>query len=241
MAITLVQSAAITNNTVSTLAFGSNNTAGNLLIAVGRLVNTGSSTTISDSAGNSNWALLQSFLNLGAADQNLCFWYAPNCKGSANTVQFPTGYAFYEGIIAEYSGVAISSPTDQQNSNSTTSSVATLQPGSITPSQNGELIVTWSANNNANSTTQTINSGFSLVSTNSFGNVYFAHILGGTTSPINPTWDCTSQNLTDWGVGIVSFFAAGSGGQGNSPIGNVIIDLDSDGFPILEVQTGTNA
>jgi hypothetical protein len=35
--------------------------------------------------------------------------------------------------------------------------------------------------------------------------------------------------------------ASSSGGQGNSPLGNVIFDLDSDGFPIAELQTGTDA
>ena len=49
----------------------------------------------------------------------------------------------------------------------------------------------------------------------------------------------------------ISLFAAGnanvipaypsSGGQGNQPAGNVIFDLDGGGFPIAELQTGTNA
>jgi hypothetical protein len=37
------------------------------------------------------------------------------------------------------------------------------------------------------------------------------------------------------------FTISSGGGQGNQPMQNVIFDLDSDGFPILELQTGTDA
>lgn len=51
----------------------------------------------------------------------------------------------------------------------------------------------------------------------------------------------STANLTlgDFQAGSAS--VPGSGGSGNQPLGNVIFDLDSDGFPIAELQTGTNA
>src|SRR5208282_5802812 len=51
----------------------------------------------------------------------------------------------------------------------------------------------------------------------------------------------TSQ--TDVGIKNISVGSMqnSGGGQGNSPLGNVIFDLDSDGFPIVEIQTGTDA
>ena len=49
----------------------------------------------------------------------------------------------------------------------------------------------------------------------------------------------TDVQYTDFQTGSASI--SSGGGQGNSPQGNVIFDLDSDGFPIAELQTGTNS
>ena len=126
----------------------------------------------------------------------------------------------------------------------------------------------------------------------------FSVVLSGTTTPIGPTFQITTQvgdvfrlsvvtgsdgfpvltlfqngfsiaqvqdqlnSITSGYPGMLiytptlvhaqaSLFAAGnanvipaytsSGGQGNQPAGNVIFDLDGDGYPIAELQTGTDA
>ena len=51
------------------------------------------------------------------------------------------------------------------------------------------------------------------------------------------------NEISSWAGGNANVIPAypSSGGQGNQPLGNVIFDLDNGGFPIAELQTGTNA
>lgn len=54
-------------------------------------------------------------------------------------------------------------------------------------------------------------------------------------------WNVESVDATS----VFTLWAGGSttpaSGNGNQPLGNVIFDLDNNGFPIAELQTGTNA
>jgi hypothetical protein len=131
MSIALVQS---TVNTVSvaSLAYGSNNTAGNLLIC--KVVNAGgtqSATPPTDTQSNT-W--------VKAFKGNIyALFYVQNCKAGANTVTIASGTAQYQSFsLYEFSGIATSGALDQVSSASTSSwSNASSR---ITPTLNGELV-----------------------------------------------------------------------------------------------------
>jgi hypothetical protein len=108
MAIAFVQSAGVAGHS---LAFTSNNTAGNLLIlAVGA---GGAVTGVSDTRGNT-WVKAVNYDESSTILLATEIWYAENCAGGANTVSYTGGFSSFEYMgIAEYSGVATSSSLDK--------------------------------------------------------------------------------------------------------------------------------
>lgn len=107
MAIAYVQSA---GNAGTSVAFGAGNTAGNLLVfAYG---GGGAVTGLSDTRGNT-WtrAVWQTDAGISLAAE---IWYAMNCAAGANTVTRTGGFGSFEYLmVAEYSGLALSSALDK--------------------------------------------------------------------------------------------------------------------------------
>lgn len=103
MSYAFVQGRNNTTNTASpaTLAYNSNNTAGNLLIITGRGNSGTTAVSISDSQGNT-WANFQ--LNQSSG-YRFFMGYALNCKAGANTLTVAGGGGLLTYAIAEYSGV----------------------------------------------------------------------------------------------------------------------------------------
>ena len=103
MAFVQGASTAYSTGSPYTNAFGSNNTAGNMLIAQFNGVGTGPA-TISDTIGNTGWTPLFS----GAPDsgQLAAIWYCFNCKAGANTISVAAANCPTLGgvAIAEFSG-----------------------------------------------------------------------------------------------------------------------------------------
>lgn len=200
MSILLTQS---NNSAVSTCAFNSNNTAGNLLIAMARLTNGASNTNISDSQGNV-WTNVENIVGLSSS-QFHAFWYAANCKAGVNTVTLPSGFGFYQTVVAEYSGVAVVSPQESENHGFSSAAVSSLATGAVVPTKNGELLVSWSASDLVNNTTQSPNSGFT-VRNNAAGNVFFSDLIQAIAASVNVTWTVSSPaSLSNWSVGLISF------------------------------------
>lgn len=126
--------------TSCTIAFGSNNTAGNFIAVISRYATNGLTTTISDTRTNTyNFAVKRE----QPADSNgsLEIWYAMNIAAGANTVTFATsgGANIKRFIIAEYSSVATTGALDQTNS-AVAASTAPAS-GTVTPTQDGELFI----------------------------------------------------------------------------------------------------
>jgi hypothetical protein len=109
MADAYVQSTTATTGGVqgvfASAAYPSNNTAGNFLVCYVRAYSV-STTPIApptDTQGNA-WVLAYTFRNATVA--NIMVYFAPDCKGGANTVTVTTGYSAYiRCVMAEYSGV----------------------------------------------------------------------------------------------------------------------------------------
>ncbi len=160
--------------------------------------------TLSDSKGNTWTPLTQ--VDKDDWTTQMFYAYAPTV-GSGHTFT-AGGSATYSTIeVSAWSGAA-SSPFDQQSTFQTNGS--SIQPGSITPTEDNELVVThFGQRDNANP--GTVNSGYTI--TDAFGNLG-GHALGGSMAYIiqtsaaatNPTWSTDSGGL----VALIASFKAGA-------------------------------
>lgn len=193
MAISFVQAAATPGAFSASLAYGSDNTSGNLLVCVYRRVNaTGGPTSITDTQTNF-WAARD--FAIGSTLYGIGF--APNCKAGANTVALNTA-DFYEFVIAEYSGV---SQFDQ--STSMLNNASSFSVGPITPSSAKNLVIAMVENETANSLTlSSIGGGFTNRA-NSLGNVFLLDLIQSTATP--STASATFSQSVSWGAAIADF------------------------------------
>jgi hypothetical protein len=196
MAITLVQKAgaAYTSNA---LAFGSNNTAGNFLIAIVRCQFTGGTITVSDTQGNT-W----NYVRGPDAQLGPVLAYAMNCKAGANTVTWGGPGQVLSGGIAEYSGIAKSNALDVSNNTGTGTGTA-VDSGAVNTNFANELLIAALSSGNktissASMTEQEPTSG------TSFG-VFFDRIVSATGSY---KLTCTLGSSATWATALASFVAA---------------------------------
>jgi hypothetical protein len=163
MAITFVQQRATQlRGTALSLAYTSNNTAGNFLIfAV--CASTGANTIsgISDTAGNT-WVPVNGVGGFAANGSTIVqLFYVENCAGGANTVSATINSGRDSSLlIAEYSGVATSSSLDVFQNGTTSASVTTTNANDLVfAATSGNKNTAWTAgtgwgdflNNNADS------------------------------------------------------------------------------------------
>ncbi len=138
LAQTLVQSNSASTGSTSpgTLAFTSNNTAGNLIIVVAR-VSGGTSSVPTDLRNTYQTAVANQQLGIGGS--YLSVYYAENIAAGANTVSvvFTGGIAMRLAIF-EYSGLATSGSLDRIAGNSG-SSTNTGTSGNVTTTAANEL------------------------------------------------------------------------------------------------------
>ncbi len=167
-----------------------NTTGANLLIVAISTYTLGASFTgISDSLSNV-WTRLNTYVV--ASNQTVTMYYSSSAIVGAAQTFTVSGSGCYPGMaVAAFSNSA-SNPFDSQNGASTASGT-TLQPGSVTPSKDNELVVTGFSMQTAG--TGSINSSFIVADQASqtatgFG-VALGYIINGTGTsgvPINPTW-----------------------------------------------------
>jgi IPT/TIG domain len=118
----------------STLAFPSNNTAGNFIAVVVRAGKTGQTITVSDSHSNAYKPAV--VLNMAVDGETLAIFYAENVAGGANTVTVsdnlsPAGTLRF--AILEYSGIALTNSLDN----------AIAAEGTGTTPNSGNAVTAW--------------------------------------------------------------------------------------------------
>lgn len=183
--------AAGSSNGGSSVTSGTYNTTGASLILLATST-FGSHPTPTDSKSNT-WTLAKT---VTASDSSqLSLWYCASPTTDAAQTFGVSGASTFPSVAAlAFSGGA-GGVTDQ--SNSAISSASSLQPGSITPTANAELIV--SAFYFNVSATPTVNSSFStpLESNHLNGEclgLCFAYLIQTTAVAVNPTWTLGSAN-----------------------------------------------
>lgn len=207
MALALVQKA---GSATGAVAFGSNNTAGNLLVAVVR-----NSSAVTDTLFN-NW-------RVAASSSNCTILYVPSCLAGANTA---TGAGANCIVVAEFSGAAKGLPLDQTSGLASGTSAAYLST-TLTISQAIELLIGGVTNETLNSLTNTPGSGWADIGANGAGNAFMNYEIisaagafannGGLSSSVN--WHAAAASFipSTAGAGIVCLQSVGSNPSGSNP------------------------
>lgn len=176
------------------------NTTGANFIVIGVSTNAPTGGTITDSltgcASPCNTWIRLTAQQVGTNAGTVLFFSANPTVGTNHVFVYTNANQYPSLAVAAFSGVATSSPKDQENgANSGASQVGSLQTGSVTPSANNELVVTSIAS--SGSPTFSINSSFTITDqTPSGGGFWLAlgYLIQTTATAVNPTWSLASGN-----------------------------------------------
>lgn len=170
--------------------------------------------TLTDSNGNT-WTQLTTQADTNGDHSALYYCVSPTV-GSGHTFSLSAGgFSFSTLWVAAFSGVDTSAAFDLQAGNGSSSSVAgSYTTASITPSQNGDLVVSLVATVSAPvSGGFTVDSGFSHVGDQVHSQCYggsLGYLFQGTAGPESPTWTWSGSSF------IVAPLAAFKGTGGTS-------------------------
>lgn len=194
------------------------NTTGATLLVMSTVQSASGGMTVSDNKGNT-WIALTPHSQFSAVESQIFYAVNPTVgTGHTFTSNFANASSMSGGIIVTaWSGVATTSPFDQQNGAGYFASTA--QPGSITPTANDELVIT-ALSANSPSGPYAVDSGFTiaqsaLLDMGVSNGLAQAYLVQTTATAENPTW---SGGLDFGAANIASFKASGAGPPpSNSP------------------------
>lgn len=197
----------IAGDTNSPTTSAIDSTGGDLLVLAWAQDNANTTrATPSDSKSNTYVGMTQKNFSASAASM---FYVASPTVGSGHTASYTQSGAYPTIALLAFSG-AHATPLDQESTNS--GSGTSLQPGSITPTEDNCLIVCILAHEGA--TSISIDSGFTIVESLPFlgpaEGLAVAYKIQTTAAAVNPTWSWSGS--TNAGSCIASFKAAGGGG-----------------------------
>ena len=167
------------------------------------------SVVLTDSEG-STWNSLTSQSDDGNDHVTTIYWSNPSSVSATHTFTATSSDWVGHLYMTAWSGVIVN-PFDQQNGVVQTAS-STVQPGSITPTNPNQIVLTCSTNDN---TTNSIDGGFTLLLTDPLGTSYggaLSYLIQTTAAAANPT--TTFSGLTTSTAVIGSFKTESSGPAG---------------------------
>lgn len=175
-------------------------TTGASLIVIAVPSYTGASVpTPSDSKSN----VWNALTDIGQGGERLDVYYATNTTGKVGTGHTFTvtqvGITSFYGSIAvlAFAGAHATAPFDAENGLANSASTTSIQPGSVSPFENNEVICSFLSNDNNAISSVAIDSSFSIIdslpysSGNHFG-LYSAYIIETVSGAKNPTWSWTT-------------------------------------------------
>lgn len=198
-----------TSNNVTTTGI---DTSGANLVVIAVTGYGGTAIAPTDSKSNT-WTGLTLQVTTGTARSRL-FYCSPCTVGSGHTFTITTTGGYPSLAVASFSNILASSPSDVETG-AITNSGTTLSTGSITPSQNNELIVSGIAagatGDPDGGVAKTIGAGMAIIDQVLYGGG--THLSGGlaykvqtAATAINPAWSWAATS--DAAVTIASFKAA---------------------------------
>lgn len=129
---------------------------------------------------------------LDAGSVYAAMWSKANCTGSETSVAFDLSSNPQSALtVMRFAGVALTTPADQSNSASATNT--DLAPGSITPTEDNELVLTMVATDLNNGTGETIDGGFTYLDLTSSNRLSTAYLIQTTLAASNPTHHWTTS------------------------------------------------
>lgn len=196
------------------------NTTGADLLLIAFATYAGFPPTITDTYSNT-WTLALSASNSGSSNPMGSLYYSASpTVGTGHVFTFNDCYSTTVAVQA-WNGAAASGVLDQTNSNDAIIGETTFQPGSITPSKAGALVVTSMAtiDNVQPGGPYSINDSFTISdqygdnsgAANGYG-IAFAYLAQSTAEAVNPTW--TDAVQSDNGVALIASFLPGASGGG---------------------------
>lgn len=206
MAISLVQKNKVTFATATTyvLAYGSNVTAGNTLLAVSYNNGANQTQSVTDTLGNT-WTLVDTKQSFTTTNALVCF-ICQNCLGGANTVTLNPNNGSNSGdlLIFEYNGVAAGSLDTHNIQNGANTAPAS---GSITTTFANEMLFEYFATSggsgviDATFASQEDDGGFAIAGDRL---VSTATSYSATNNAANAAWACGILSLKPTGSGTTS-------------------------------------
>lgn len=154
--------AATASATTITNTFGSDITAGSLLVAFAA-GSSGATQTMS-STGAPTWTKIAQFTETGGSGNDISIHYCLNAPGGATTVTctYSVSSSFRALVVAEYSGVATSAALDKNTTGLETAATSTPTDTAMVTTANGELVVSALQFRNATSPASA-GSGYSMI------------------------------------------------------------------------------
>jgi hypothetical protein len=206
----VAHTSALTSNhqTVTTSALNTNG-ANFILVAAAAVIHAG---TVTDSNRNTWTALPPNGLAGNGAGMHLFYCYNPIVSSAQTFTYSDPGIVYPSIAVAAFSGVA-ANPFDVQNGSYVFSGSGTVQTGSITPTQDGELII--SAIGDQSNSADSINNSFNIIEHQNYGNgfgISLAYLIQGAAAPINPSWTMGTQTPGAYQAYTVASFKAVPGG-----------------------------
>jgi hypothetical protein len=175
------------------------NTTGATLLVIGKTDYSSTMATPTDSNGNT-WNGLTLFANWFGNSREFQMFYAYNPTVGTSHIFYAGGSSSDSNIfVSAYSGTLTTSAVFDTQSGAGNSA----QPGSITPSQTGELLVTLYYTENLSTSGPSINDGFSVLNfqPSTYPGGADGFLFDSNTSAINPTWSGGGNT----GVSMASF------------------------------------
>lgn len=211
MAFSLISSVQASSSNKDNVTSSSIDTTGSNLIVVHVADYGGTGLgTLSDSKSNT-WTPLTGFSQGGGSTSQIYYCYNPTTD-AAQTFTY-SGSAIYPSIQVMAFSNSASSPFDVENGNGQNFG-STLTTGSVSPSQDNELIVAGCSALSGSPVISSIDSGFnyllqSTVTANSSAGG-FAYLIQTTAGAVNPAWSKTFGAAA--AASIATFKAGGAAG-----------------------------
>lgn len=173
-------------------------------------VGTGGSETVTDSVGNTYTALTA---KSNASYETIRLFYSYGSPHASHTFTYSDTSCYAHVAVIAFSG-SHATPFDQQNGVDSTGAVTTLSPGSVTPSENDELVICALGMYSNWNVSLSIDSGFTIEkSATAILSVAIAYKIQTTAGAENPAWSWTTARSSS--TVIATFKKAAAGGGGN--------------------------
>jgi hypothetical protein len=197
--------------------FGSNVTAGNLLVAfVAASTNAGTAITFS-STGSPTWVTTSSAFEAGA-QLVYAIGYCKNAPSGATTITatFAGSYTLRSIFIVEYSGADTTAPLDQFTAGKSTAPVTNPTDDAMVTTQNGDLIVALGTYRAATSPAS-VGAGYTLIGDDSaVAKLFTEEQIQSAAGSIAATFNVTGGSLAS-GIMSASFKCSGVAATTPSP------------------------